>query len=110
MEFLDSILESPQVQAAAAAVLAAAGLALAAFFRELAVRLSARLGAIHAESEAQTSGAKGADKMDVAVAHNSQTLPLLARASPTRTRRLIEGVLPEVRKSMAPPAPKGPPN
>lgn len=110
MEFLESILESPQVQAAAAAVLAATGLALAAFLRELAVRITARLGAMHAESAAAKNGAKGADKMDMALAHVVATLPAIIRPSASRTRRLIEGVLPEVRKSMAPPAPKGPPN
>ena len=112
MEFLNSILENESVQQAGAAALAAAGLALAAFLRELAVRIAARMGAMHAEAAAPNVGAHGAEKMDMAIAHVEATLPAIIRPSTSRTRRLIEGVLPKARRSMAPPVPdnSGPPN
>lgn len=107
MDFLNTIWQAEGVQQAAGAVVSAALLFVVAYLRELAARVAAQSAAMHAESVARETGARGADKMDMAVAHMQGSLPLGIRPGKARTMRLIEGVLPEARASLVPPPPNG---
>lgn len=102
MELLNSILESEEVRSAGAAVVSAGLLFVVAYLRELAARMAAQAGAMHAEEVGRQTGAKGADKMDLAATHAKAALGVFA---PRRKRleRIVEGRIPEARKSLMPP-------
>ena len=106
---MNSILEDPEVQAAAKWVVIGALVVVGLFLREVAARLAAKLGAIHAEGVARETGARRAEKMDLAKTHAAGLLPPIIRPRASRSERLIEGTLESVRKSM-PPGNSGPSN
>ena len=102
MDFVNQIWNDPEVMGAAKALVMAVLAFVAAYMREQAVRIAAHAGAMHAETVAEETGAKGPEKMDLAEAHASRLLGR-AKAGSTRTRRIIEQEIPEARKSIAPP-------
>lgn len=102
-QFLSEILKSPEVKMAVAGLVTAAFTFVTVYLREVAARLAARMGAMHAESVGRETGARGPQKMDLAKTHAAGLLPPIVRPRASRSQRLIEVALEGVRKSMPPP-------
>lgn len=102
MDWFNSLLAEDAVQTALKVLVVSAIGFATAFLRELAAKMAASAGAMHAEAEGARTGAKGADKLDIAVAHARARLGAWAPRE-ARLKRMVEGELPEARVSIAPP-------